>query len=237
MTVIAKNQTSGDLTLAQLPVPNNQIPASGQVTLTDYATLSEIQEDVELRAYIAFGAVILNVDGSDLSATESAAFASPPSTQIFTSTERGMVPPGGAGTTKFLRQDGDFEVPPGAGAVKIPICYFGAKSDGLGKRLIANGKSSDGDDSSKPKTRHAIGLNCTLVALVYQTKEATSTTKMRIHVAGSSAALVTLANINATFGGVETISISANAGDIVEIEYDSDDKPGECTMYLLAEAT
>ena len=51
-TLIAKNQTGGDLTLSQLPIPNNTIPGSGQVTLTDFATVNEIQDDVELIALI-----------------------------------------------------------------------------------------------------------------------------------------------------------------------------------------
>ena len=39
MTVlIAVNQTAGALTLAQLSVPDREIPASGQVTLTDWNT-------------------------------------------------------------------------------------------------------------------------------------------------------------------------------------------------------
>jgi hypothetical protein len=123
----------------------------------------------------------------------------------------------------------------GGGTNKIACCPFGAKSDGLGKFLIANGKSSDADDSTKPKTRQPIGLAGTLTYLVYQTKEATSTTEMRIHISGSVEATVTLANINANFGGVESISISVAAGDYVEIEYESSDKPGECTMYLVQE--
>jgi len=121
------------------------------------------------------------------------------------------------------------------GTNKIACCPFGAKSDGLGKFLIANGKSSDADDSTKPKTRQPIGLAGTLTYLVYQTKEADTSTQMKIHVNGSVEATVTLANINANFGGVETISVSVSAGDFLEIEYDSAQKPGECTMYVIEE--
>jgi len=71
MIIIAKNQTAGALVLDQLPVPDQEIPASGQVTLTDYATISEIQEDEQLIAHITAGDVILNVDGVDLTQSKS----------------------------------------------------------------------------------------------------------------------------------------------------------------------
>jgi len=76
MTVIAKNQTAGALVLNQLPVPDNEIPASGQVTLTDYAALNEIQDDVELLAHITSGDCILNDGTDDLTQAESLAMAS-----------------------------------------------------------------------------------------------------------------------------------------------------------------
>ena len=121
------------------------------------------------------------------------------------------------------------------GTEKITCCYFGGKSDGLGKFLIANGKSTDADDSSKDKTRQPIIYNGTLTRLGYKTKEGTSSTQMKIHINGSVEATVTLTNINANYGGVETINISVSEGDYVEIEYDASDKPGECTMYFSQE--
>ena len=75
--IVAKNQTAGALELSQLSVPDNEIPASGQVTLTDFASITEIQEDAELAAHIAAADTILNVDGVDLSAGDSAAWAAP----------------------------------------------------------------------------------------------------------------------------------------------------------------
>lgn len=233
--IIAKNQTAGALALTQISVPDNEIPASGQVTLTDFATMAEIQEDTELSAHIAANDAILNVDGVDLSAADSAAFAAPPSTAVFTTSERGLVPASGGGSTNFLRADGAFAAPGGATTAKMACCSFGAKSDNTGKFLIANGKSTDADDSSKAKTRRAIPVSGTLIGLVYQTKEATNSTVMKVHINGAVVATVTLASINATFGGVETISVSVGAGDTAEIEYDTSDKPGECTMSFLLE--
>jgi len=65
MIIIAKNQTAGDLPLTQLSVPDGIIPTSGQVTLTDYNSYSDIEDDSELRAYISSADVILNIDGVD----------------------------------------------------------------------------------------------------------------------------------------------------------------------------
>ena len=112
------------------------------------------------------------------------------------------------------------------------ICPFGAKSDGTGKFLIANGTSDKSDDSSKPKTRHTIPISGTLIGLVYMTKEGDTTTRMKIHINGVVEATVLLTNINANYGGVESISVSVDVEDEVEIEYDGGQKPGECTMSL-----
>ena len=119
----------------------------------------------------------------------------------------------------------------------IACCVFGAKSDETGKLLIANGKSTDGDSGTKPKTQQPIAHDGTLVRPVYKTKEGTTSTIMKVHIDGTVAATVTLANLNAEFAGVETISVPVTAGQYVEIEYDASDKPGECTMYFLQELT
>lgn len=236
MIVIAKNQTAGALALDQLPVPDNEIPASGQVTLTDYVSIAEIQQDPQLLAHIVATDAIVNVDGVDLSAADSEAFVATVPNTTFTDTEDGLTPASGGGSTNFLRADGSWQDPGGGGGTdRIACCPFGAKSDSTGKFLIANGKSTDADDSTKPKTRQPIGLTGTLTRLVYQTKEGTSSTQMKIHINGSVEATVLLANINANFGGVETISVSVTAGNYAEIEYDGSDKPGECTMYFIME--
>ena len=119
----------------------------------------------------------------------------------------------------------------------IACCVFGAKSDGTGNFLIANGKSTDGDDSTKDKTRQPIAIDGTLTRLAYKTKEGDTTTQMKIHINGVVEATVVLASMNASNGGVETVSVSVSAGDYVEIEYDAAQKPGECTMYFLQEVS
>ena len=125
------------------------------------------------------------------------------------------------------------EITGGAGSSLIACCPFGAKSDSLGKFLIANGKSTDADDSTKPKTRQPIAVDGTLTKLAYKTKDGSTSTQMKIHINGSVEQTVVLSSMNANDGGVETISISVSAGDYAEIEYDSSQKPGECTMYFI----
>jgi hypothetical protein len=71
MIIIAKNQTVSALALDQIPVTNQEIPASGQVRLTDFASITEIQEDQQLIAHITAGDVILNIDGVDLTQAKS----------------------------------------------------------------------------------------------------------------------------------------------------------------------
>ena len=58
---------------------------------------------------------------------------------------------------------------------------------------------------------------------------------MKIHVNGTVEETVNLTNINGNFGGVETIDVDVVAGDYVEIEYDANQKCGECTMYFIQE--
>ena len=117
----------------------------------------------------------------------------------------------------------------------IACCPFGAKSDSTGKFLIANGKSSDADDSTKPKTRQPIAFDGTLTRLAYKTKDGSTSTRMKIHINGVVEETVVLSSMNANDGGVETISVSVSAGDYAEIEYDGSQKPGECTMYFIQE--
>jgi len=70
-TIIAKNQTAGDLALTRLVAPDAKIPASGQAQLTDWNAPYEITIDPELVAYINADQVLLNIDGVDLTKAES----------------------------------------------------------------------------------------------------------------------------------------------------------------------
>ncbi len=77
VVVIAKNQTSEDLLITDLSVTNAVIPASGQAILSDYNTVFEIQNNSELIDYISDDKIILNIDGDDLSKSESLNASSP----------------------------------------------------------------------------------------------------------------------------------------------------------------
>ena len=133
---------------------------------------------------------------------------------------------------------GDMQ-PPGSSSSSIEECNFGAKSDSVGKLLIANGKSTEPDDSTKTKTRHPIAYAGNLVALAYQTKDGQTTTQMKIRVNGSAVRTVVLTNLSGTAkSGVETFSpYAVLPGDTVEVEYDATPKPGECIMKVINERT
>jgi len=100
--IIGKNQTAGALALTQLPVPNQEIPASGQVTLTDYASVSEIQNDREVASYIAADDLLLNIDGDDQTKEQSLAAQSPVTFPVDDTTELVRDP---VTTTKRVRLD------------------------------------------------------------------------------------------------------------------------------------
>ena len=165
-------------------------------------------------------------------------------TSVFTGTSgtvgqnNGSVPDDGTPSSgRYLKDDGTWDNPGAAGTVKVPCCNFGAKSDNVGKHLIANGCADKADDFTKTKTRHTIPFTGTLKNLVYLTKEADTTTQMKIHINGVVAATVLLANVQANFGGIEPLSILVTAGDEIEIEYDAGQKPAECTMYFIIQPT
>ncbi len=123
----------------------------------------------------------------------------------------------------------------------ISVCPFGAKSDGTGRFLLTNGKTSDGDDTSKDKTRQAVPVpagitSAQLIALVHYSKEADLTTVMKAHVNGLVVDTITLAP-NANGAGQEAMAAAVADGDYVEIEYDANQQPGECAMSFLLEVT
>lgn len=72
--VIAENQTAEDLPVGSIGIPNAIIPASGTVTLTDYADLKEFLEDKELGELLGEGFVLLRVDGVLYTSEESCDF-------------------------------------------------------------------------------------------------------------------------------------------------------------------
>jgi len=68
-TLIAKNQTVGDIILKDLA--SIVVPGSGQATLSDYFNTSEIQDAADLNASIAADDILLNDGSNDLTKEES----------------------------------------------------------------------------------------------------------------------------------------------------------------------
>lgn len=146
---------------------------------------------------------------------------------------------------KQLAQDGatdrqvvTFDAASGEWAPSSPVTVsipFGAKLDDPGKFAIANGKSSDKDVASDDKTRQPIGYGGTIARVAYKTEAADTTTQIKIHINGVVESTFTLANINANFGGAETVSVSVSSGDYAEIEFDAGTDPKESTWFLFLE--
>ena len=71
-TIIAINQTGSPLALDQLSVSGAVVPATGSiVVLTDFNSVTEIQEDTQLLGYVQTGSVLLNDGTNTLSQSES----------------------------------------------------------------------------------------------------------------------------------------------------------------------
>jgi hypothetical protein len=73
-TVIAVNQTAGDLSLLQLAAVDAEIPASGEANLSDYNTPTKIVEDTQLLEYITNDQVLLKVNGVELTKQQSLSY-------------------------------------------------------------------------------------------------------------------------------------------------------------------
>lgn len=137
---------------------------------------------------------------------------------------------------QYARKDAAWdEITGGGGSSLIACCPFGAKSDSTGKFLIANGKSTDADDSTKPKTRWPIPISGTIVGISYKTKDGDTTTRMKLHINGVVEETITLSSMNGNGQGREDFAGPTvdSYNDYGEIEYDGAQKPGECIMCLI----
>ncbi len=124
------------------------------------------------------------------------------------------------------------------GYAPIIVAYpIAAKFNGLGSFGLANGKTSDNDDTSKPKTRQPIAVSGTITAVGYQTQGGDATSTMKIHINGAVQATLALTNINANLGGVETVSVAVSAGDYIELEYDAGTAPNESSWLFVQEVS
>lgn len=70
-TIVASNQTGGTILLTRLGLT---VPSAGTLTLTDYATVSEVREDESLEGSIIAGNMLLNYGEGDLTQGDSLKF-------------------------------------------------------------------------------------------------------------------------------------------------------------------
>jgi hypothetical protein len=97
------------------------IPAGGtSVTFTDMGRLRRLQYSRSLRTLCtdgAYGAIstLILVDGGDVPSAEVDKYLADLFLTDFTATEKGGVPASGGGAANFLRADGTWSLPPGAG--------------------------------------------------------------------------------------------------------------------------
>lgn len=73
--IIAKNNTASPVAINTLTIPSQEIPASSQVVLTDWNTITEIYNNDELVGLIDAGTVVLLIDNYELSKQQSLATA------------------------------------------------------------------------------------------------------------------------------------------------------------------
>ena len=88
--IIAKNITSGpavDVPIGQLSVPDAKVPASSQVTLTDWNTIDEITVDDQLRDHIENDKILLIVNGVELTKAQSLNIVTPAVSEETTSSQ------------------------------------------------------------------------------------------------------------------------------------------------------
>jgi len=111
---------------------------------------------------------------------------------------------------------------------------FGAKFNDTGKFAIANGKSSDADDTTKPKTRQPIPAAGTIDIVAYATQSGDATTQIKIHINGVVEATFLLGGATGAESG---LGVSVAAGDYVELELDAGTGPNESTWLVVMEVS
>jgi len=124
----------------------------------------------------------------------------------------------------------------GGGSTKIAVGHFGGKFNSVATFVPHLGKSTDVCQATSYKVRCPIPAAGTLSEVSYQCRYGDTTTQMKIHINGTVEETFTLSDIGGTYNsGVETVSVSVLAGDVLELEYDDFQKPGEGTWIVMME--
>jgi len=110
---------------------------------------------------------------------------------------------------------------------------FGAKFDTAGKFAQANARSSDADETSKPKTRQPCVAAGTITRVAWFSQFGDLTVTMKIHVDGVVEDTFNLTGVSGTLA----VSAAVSAGSYVELEYDGGTQPKESTWNLTMELT
>lgn len=117
----------------------------------------------------------------------------------------------------------------------ITPLHFGANFDSIGRFAVVNGRPNDADqDSNSNRINNLVIADGTLTKLAYNTENADNTTVIKIWVNGVVDTTLTLSP-DSNNCGVENISISVSACDLIRIELDAGQEPDESTWYFLQE--
>jgi hypothetical protein len=146
-TFIAVNQTGTSITLVQLACT---VPASGQITLSDFNTTSEIQDDEQLKSLIADGTLLINDGTTTLNQAQSLQYATGVASQNDLSNAVPATRTIGTGIASGLQGGGDLSANRNLSAV------FGT---GLGTVCQGNdARLSDVRTPTAHATSHALGV-------------------------------------------------------------------------------
>jgi hypothetical protein len=136
VTVNAINELTGDVTAGPASGSQSQAATIANDAVSNAKLANMATQTIKGRTTAGSG------DPEDLTSAQATAIL-----DVFTSTDKGLVPASGGGTTNFLRADGTFAVPPGSGG-SIPeyqsFGNLGLSASASAGALTINLKQADG---------------------------------------------------------------------------------------------
>lgn len=140
-----------------------------------------------------------------------------------------------AGTLKKCDTQSIADLSSGSATQVVCPMHFGANFDSVGRFAVVNGRPNDADQpGNSNRVINLVIADGTLTKLAYNTENADNTTVIKIWKNGVVDTTLTLSP-DSNNCGVETISISVSACDLISIEYDAGQEPDESTWYFLQE--